>query len=421
MIQRTQFKQKGIASILVTVVILVAATIMVTFANRSIIFDIRSSANEARQKEAFSIAESGLNFAFEKLEQNFRTSYDGSSSANAATSLATILANSQVSTKTKVDGSNASSTEAGFTVTITDSGVSFGGIPIYTVVATGTTADGTGTAIAHRQVTMVNAFSGSTPDVPVIVAGAVGTSGNFNIVANPNGGDVPGAPVSIWTNDTITASSSSATCHTQFYTGGQCSNPSGNAENITRGTNPSTAITAYSSAYPDLLPNSSSFPSDLFNFMFGLPKTNWEAKKIEVENKNQTATSCTSVTTAGTAAGATYPIWWVTGDCALNGGTIGSEDDPVILIIDDGEFSAQGNTKVYGVVYLFNNPSTSGTPSAQLGGTMEIEGAFVSDVGGNAMQGSYSVVYNPTLMGKYSSSGSSYSFSVIPNTWRDFQ
>jgi len=105
----------------------------------------------------------------------------------------------------------------------------------------------------------------------------------------------------------------------------------------------------------------------------------------------------------------------------LNGGTIGSLDKPVILVVDDAEFSAQGNTKVFGVVYLFNNPSTGGTPSAQLGGTMEIEGAFVSDVGGNAMQGSYSVVYNPTLMSQFSSNGSSYSFSAIPNTWRDFQ
>lgn len=413
--------QKGIASILVTVVILVAATIMVTFANRSIIFDIRSSANEARQKEAFAIAEAGLNFAFEKLEQNFTTTYDGSSSANASASLATILTNSQVGSKTKVDGSGASGTEAGFTVSITDSGASYGGVPIYTVVSTGTTADGTGTAIAHRQVTMVNAFSGSTPDVPVIVAGAVGTSGNFNIVANPNGGDVPGAPVSIWTNDTITASSSSATCHAQFYTGGQCSNPSGNAENITRGTNPATAITAYNNSYPDLLPNSSNFPSDLFNFLFGVPKANWEAKKIEAEKKNQTATSCSSVTTAGTSAGNTFPLWWISGNCSLNGGTIGSIDKPVVLVVDDAEFSAQGNTKVFGVVYLFNNPTTGGTPSAQLGGTMEIEGSFVSDVGGNAMQGSYSVVYNPTLMSNLSSNGSSYSFSVIPNTWRDFQ
>lgn len=414
-------QQDGIASILVTVVILIAATIMVTFANRSIIFDIRSSANEARQKEAFAIAEAGLNFAFEKLEQNFNTTYDGSSAASASASLATILTNSQIDTKTKVDGSSAGSTEAGFTVTITNSGISYGGVPVYTVVATGITADGTGTSSVHRQVTMVSAFSGSTPDVPVIVAGAVGTSGNFNIVANPNGGDVPGAPVSIWTNDTITASSSSATCHAQFYTGGQCSNPSGNAENITRGTNPATAITAYNNSYPDLLPNSSNFPSDLFNFLFGVPKANWEAKKIEAQKKNQTTTSCGPISTAGTSAGNTFPIWWVSGNCSLNGGTIGSLDKPVILVVDDAEFSAQGNTKVFGVVYLFNNPSTGGTPSAQLGGTMEIEGAFVSDVGGNAMQGSYSVVYNPTLMSQFSSNGSSYSFSAIPNTWRDFQ
>lgn len=404
----------------VTIVVLLVATLMVTFANRSVIFDIRSSANEARHKEAFAIAEAGLNYASEQFAANFKSTYNGSTAANITTSLATIVANSQVATATKIDGTAASTGEAGFTAAIVNSGLSFNGVPIYTVTATGTSADGTGSATVQRQFSMVNVFNGTVPDVPVIVGGAVGTGGNFNIVANPNGGNTPGAPVSIWSNGDITATSSSATCHGQFYTGGQCSNPSGNAENISRGTNPATALTTYNSTYPDLLPNDANFPADLFNFMFGVQRANWETLKAQAAAKNQVSNSCAAVVAAGVNAGVNFPVWWVTGQCALNGGTLGTIANPVILIIDDNEFRAQGNTQVNGIVYLFNNPSNVATPSAQLGGTMEIAGSFVSDVGGAAMSGSYSVKYEPTLVNSFTQNGNSYSFSNVPFSWRDF-
>lgn len=409
--------QGGAATLVVTIVVLLVSTIMVTFANRSIIFDVRSSGNEARYKEAFSIAEAGLDYASQRFSANFRSTY---SNSNAAATLTSILANSQVATATKIDGSLAGPGEAGFTVSIVPSGLSFNGVPIYTATATGMSADGTGTASIRQQFSMVNVLSGTVPDVPVIVGGAVGTGGNFNVVANPNGGNSPGVPISVWSNGSITAGSSSATCHVQFYSGGQCSNPSGNSENITRGTNPATAITSYNSTYPDLLPNDSNFPSDLFKFLFGVNREDWSVIKAQAQNYGQVGTSCADLIAAGVNAGVNYPVWWVAGDCDFNGGTIGSLSKPAIVVVDDHQLRAVGNTQVNGIVYLFDNPDTVGSPSSQLGGTMEIVGSFISDTGGSAMAGSYSVKYDPSIVGAFTENGSSYNFSRVPFSWRDF-
>lgn len=52
--------QQGVATIVVTVVLLVVMTLMVLFASRVGVFDVRMAANEARYKEAFAMAEAGL-------------------------------------------------------------------------------------------------------------------------------------------------------------------------------------------------------------------------------------------------------------------------------------------------------------------------------------------------------------------------
>ena len=51
---------------------------------------------------------------------------------------------------------------------------------------------------------------------------------------------------------------------------------------------------------------------------------------------------------------------------------------------------------------------------------MEIRGSYVSDVGGAAMSGSYSVVYDPNLVNSFQTNGSSFNFAYIPASWRDF-
>jgi type IV pilus assembly PilX-like protein len=411
-------KQQGMATIVVTVVLLVVMTLMVIFAAKVGIFDQRMSANETRYKEAFAIADGGLDYSTQRFASEFKRLYDGTSSTTATTTLATIVTNATIASNTASDGTSPGANEAYFTVDVSNAGASFGGIPVYEFIATGIGSDGTGTATVQRQVTMANVFGGTVPNVPVIVGGAVGAGGNFNIVGNPNAAG-EAVPVSVWASGDIEGTNSAATCHMEFYDGNnaQCSNPSGNDENISRGP---FNISSHDASYPDLLPNDPNFPSDLFQFMFGVPQSEWPSKQAEAAAYGQAVTSCADLITAGTAAGDEYPLWWVSGDCQINGGTLGAISSPIILVIDDGELDVAGNAVINGIVYLFDNPDNVATPSADLHGTTEIVGSFVSDVGGADMSGSYSVVYNPNLIDSFTANGSNYAFAYIPASWRDF-
>lgn len=411
--------QQGMATLVIAIVVLVITTLMVFFAAKVGIFDQRMAANEVRYKEAFATAEAGLDMAVQRFTDQFETNFSG------AASWATIISNAQIANGTETDGTAAEAGEPSFGVTITDTGALIGGVTVFRFSATGLSADGSGTATVSREVTMSKILGGDPTDIPIIVDGSVGTGGDFNVVGNPNGGG-NGIPVSIWTGGPsptgdVTMTGSSATCHIQYFDGNnpQCSNPSGNTELLSDGDG--STVTGYNSTFPDVLPNDPNFPADLFRFMFGVARADWETVYTMALEKDQVVADCSSLSAT---SGQTFRLWWVTGNCNMGSNqVIGSIADPVILVIDDHELDMGGaGARIYGITYLFDNPTSVATPSADFHGSPAIYGAFVSDAGGNAMQGSYSVVYDPTLMGNLTSTddSSNYNIAYIPGSWRDF-
>lgn len=417
----TRHRQTGIATLTVTVIILLITTLMVFFATRVGIMDQRMGGNEARYKEVFATAEAGLDLATQRFANQFQNSFTGSGS------WAGIVNNSLIASGTETDGTTAESGDPSFGVTINNTGASLGGMTVFEFVSTGLGADGTGTATARRQVTMKKILGGSSPDVPVIVSGSVGTGGDFNIVANPNGGG-NGVPVSIWTGITganVEMGGSSATCHLEFFDGNnpQCSNPSGNTELISEGDG--TTLTSYNTAYPDVLPNDPGFPDDLFQFLFGVERADWATVKAMAASYNHVVEDCSDL---DNTAGQTMRLWWITGNCTM-GPTqeIGSHDDPVILVMDDHLLEMKGSGgRIYGIVYIFNNPDDpyddSTSPGTDFSGSSVIYGSLISEAGGEDMDGSYSIVYDPQLISNVTSDNDSANFTIayIPGSWRDF-
>jgi|GEM_PF-1374877 len=416
--------QQGMATLVVVIVVLVITTLMVFFATKVGLFDQRMAGNEVRYKEAFATAEAGLDIAVQRFDDQFATNFSGT------TSWATVIANSAIAAGTETDGTTAEPGEPSFGVTITNTGGT-----VYRFSSTGRSADGTGAATVSREVTMKSILGGSAPDVPIIVNGSVGTGGDFNIVANPNGGG-NGVPVSIWTGNTapvgdpptgnVSMSGSSATCNIQYFDGNnpQCSNPSGNTELISDGDG--STLSAPINTFPDVLPNDPNFPDDLFQFLFGVTRANWQTVYDLANSKHQVAADCS---TLSTTSGQKFRLWWITGDCNMGSNqVIGSITDPVILVIDDHQLDmGGGGARVNGVVFLFDNPSgdVATKPSADFHGSPAIYGAMISDVGGTAMNGSYSIVYDPTIMSSLTpggavDDGSNYAIAFIPGSWRDF-
>ena len=391
---KTQSEQ-GMATLIVSIVVLIITTLMVLMAAKVGIFDFRMAANDVRYKEAFATAEAGLDFAVQKFEDQFRNNFTG---------WTTIINSSQVANGTKADGTAAGAGVPSFGVTVTNTGALIGGVSVFHFQSTGLSADGTGTATVNREITMKKILGGSSPEVSVMAAGSIGTGGNFNIVANPNGGG-NGIPVSIWTNSDVTMQGSSATCQIQDFTGNnpQCGSTLSSAGNIGS----------------DVLPNDSHFPTDIFRYMFGVARNDWETIYSMANSSHQVVSDCSGL---NTTSGQKFRLWWITGNCDISGKVVGSLNDPVILVIDDHQLVDKANGILYGIPYVFDKPGNAVTPSADFGGSPIINGALVSDIGGSAMQGSYSVVYNSTLLGNLTSDNNSANFSIgyIPGSWRDF-
>jgi len=403
-------KQQGMATLIVSIVVLIITTLMVFFAAKVGIFDLRMAANEARYKEAFAAAEAGLDFAIQKFEDQFTNNFTG------PTSWETIRSNSGVANGTETDGTAAEAGEPSFGVTVT----LIGGVSVFRFQSTGLSADGTGTATVQREVTMRQVLGGSSPQVTIMMKGSVGTGGNFNIVANPNGaGD--GIPVSIWTGGSsphgdVTMTGSSATCQAEGFTG---NNAQCGAELLSDGDG--TIVSSYNPTFPDVLPNDPHFPDDVFRYMFGVARDDWETIYTMANSEHQVVADCTGLN--GTS-GQKFRLWWITGDCNMGSNQIiGSQNDPVILVIDDHLLNMGGaGARIHGIPFLFDNPGNAATPSADFQGSTAIYGALVSDVGGSAMNGSYAVVYDSILLGNLTSPNESnnYAIGYIPGSWRDF-
>ena len=405
--------QTGATTLIITVLILLIISLMVFFATRVGIMDQRMAGNEARYKEAFATAEAGLELAIERFVNQFQSGYTGSESWT------NIITNSTIASGTETDGTSAESGEPSFGVTINDTGASLSGIPVYEFVSTAVGADGTGTATIRRQVVMKKILGGSAFFVPIIYQGPVQTRSNLSIVANPNGGG-SGVPISIWTGKTganIEMTSSSASCQREYYVGNnpQCST----GELLSQGDG--TILTSYNSTFPDVIPNDSNFPADLFRFVFGVEQKDWETVKAMAATYNHVVSDCSGL---GDTSGQTFRLWWVTGDCNMGSSQIiGSMTDPVILVIDDHGLSMTGGAaRIHGITYLFNNPSNAAIPGADLTGNAALYGAIVADMGGTFNQhGSFSIVYDSSLVDNLIDNDSAnFTFAYIPGSWRDF-
>ena len=411
---RSQF---GMATLTVTVLVLITITLMVIFAARVGIFDLRMSANEYRYKEAFAAAEGGLEYAVQQFAENVTNSggnyiYDPNDDGvdDFPSTPPLVLLNGS-----NLTGGTATAAET--TVTVEVNKVVSGTLTAYRFSSTGQSIDRNGRATISEDVVFRHITGGKSPDVPVISDGSMNVTGNMHVVPNPNASCPAGSAssacaVSVWTHDEVETGSSISTCQIQGFSDGQCPNPSLDPlhTQITNAADQGEDIIQSDNYTSDTPPGY--FPPDLFDFLFGVSENNYLSIK---DNASTQATSCAGLD--NTAKG----IVWVTGDCSINGGTIGSQANPVILVIQDGELSLSGGALIYGIIFVFDSPET-GTPSLSTSGNVEIRGSLISDVDISGGTGTVAVVWDPNVFGNIlNNSDESYrEVATIPGSWHDF-
>ena len=388
--------QQGVSTLVVAIILLVAATFLTFFAAKIGIQEQRMSGNDYRQKKTFALAEAGLDRAKAFLaadRSNFqnwdwhtcagRTELpcrDGTPNGyNGDWSWINVYQQSNVnpSPGNALNGLTwpASTEDGPFILTKSTPAAITANTSFQPVLlmAQARSDDQTGRAIVRQAVTR---FLIAQPGpVPPLMAPSVGLGGNFTVVGNPNHNLNPtldvtlancdsltgsGQMISMWTNQAVTLAGSQQTCELGSFRDGM--NPA--SSNRCIGSNIPDPVTGnlpvwnqcicqpnaaekspYSSAIvgtnDDIVQNDAHFPGDMFLYVFGRTK---QAVKDKAAADGHLLPDCSSLNASSTG------LYWVTGSCDVAQNTvIGSRAAPVILVYETSAIF-RGGSEFWGMV-----------------------------------------------------------------------
>lgn len=441
-------RQRGMVTLLVAALSLALVSAMAVYTANVSMTDIRISANEARRGEAMAAAEAGLAQAFDyhkrrPVSVNTPTPAVGTSVAeywgNQATDLLTTP--TTLSNGSTVNWERMLRCTSGLVVPPAgddDAGAICNGAGTYYVIRTqGLSADGSSSAEVQLQVAYGSYLGGPPPDTPVVAAGSVGTGGNFNVVANPNGGG-DGVPVSLWTSGTVTPSGSSATCQAQYFSGTACS-----GSLLSSGTTELDIVDDDPLCNPDCLTagHTGNFPNDVFEYLFGTSALNY----ADVRAMATVLADCSSLNEYSVG------LYWIEGGgtCGISANsTVGAAADdaatddaegPIILVLDQTSLQMNGGASINGIVFAFDKPTSTPYAAGEaqetqgLGGTLQlngnavVNGALIANYSlGTALNGTFSVNYDSAVLAQFAGAGSGGGgvgtgpLTKIVGSWRDF-
>ena len=462
--------QRGVATLVVAMVLLIAATFLTFFAARIGIQEQRMAGNDARQKEAFETAEALMDRAKTFLDVN-SVAFD-----STWTSLMTVCSGTDLpcgnGTEAVFDGTwrsvrvsmlpasglgeSGSQALAGLSgeayyVTRDPAAVTGGSQPVV-LVARGESDDGTGSAVVRQALRRV--FTVQPGPIPPLTAPAVGLSGSFHLVGNPNAAltpedlvditpdtcDVPPANplfLSIWTeqdfNTLVNGTGSWDICQKQLFTtnaavfeesltlgdpssnntdcflgnttsGCGCQSLEDPTLNICRSQNFSNSSDPNKLMACGIKDNDANFPTDMFAWLFGASPADVKA------SADQVLSNCGTLTTASTG------LIWVTGDCSPPG-DVGSRFAPAVLVVE-GELTFGANTQFWGLAVA------NESPKVKLNGGFTIHGAMVVVDEVNPAtnfqgSGTYNAIYDPCVFAAIFNNDDFVEYAPVEGSWSD--
>lgn len=480
--QRTE---RGAAVLPITLILLLLITIITIFAARVGILETRTAANKVRYDQAFSAAQFGVQQGLMFVQANADLVNDNGT--NGWLNSASAIKWTSCGTNTALPCGDGTTNKYGSTwlyanipssltqAPATDS--SEGAAPAYTLyaltpcrdndangtcdspsrpydlppitlLAQGVSPDTTARVIVKEAMFFFKFGPGSgAAPVPLMAPGTIGTSGNFSVVTNPNGGGT-GVPLSAWSNSDITVSSSAATCQLGTpiingeggtgFLGTDSTYEYQTDDNNTTDTSDDSTVTMCrqcvcktSSPGPsdlvltgngvtenyDILdvdgnvgvnPDSTFFPTDMFEYVFGVPTSQYATIKAQ-------ATVLADCSTLGTSSRGLY---WITGDCQP-AGDIGSYKHPVLLVVE-GTSRINSNNYMFGMLFAFStNPAT--TLTVNLNGTPTIYGAILSNANVSLSNGNYKLRFDTKVLANIQKDTGSAGVGRVVGSWVDYQ
>ncbi|MDH5357842.1 MAG: PilX N-terminal domain-containing pilus assembly protein [Gammaproteobacteria bacterium] len=413
--------QRGAAVLLVSVVLLIAVTLLVMFAVRVGLLDQRMSGNEYRHKEAFANAEAGLEQAASYLRANpvlhAGDVADGWASCTGSTAIfpcnltgaelvyATVVAGTSITPNLPMAGNTPNS--SAYLVKTASTTIAVG---------EGASDDGTGSAVA--QVSFAKTSLLTPGQIPPLMMPSGDLNGSFTIVPNPNGGG-PGVPISAWVKSIGTSTGSWQTCnHGEFQDTGVCMDTKDDTVSWSTCTciEPKSTST---SVGDDIVVDSTDFPFSPFAFIFGKDLSTAaevDALKAEIkaraDDKGKVLADCTTLDTIDLANDVEMPLIWVEGACDIGPGVvIGDRTTPIILVVE-GDIKVNANGEIWGIMV--------GLADYTMNGGAVVHGSAVSEIESKLTNGAYAQVYDESVFARLQDDTLTTDISKVQYSWRDF-
>lgn len=453
-------RQRGVSTLVVAIVLLIAATFLTFFATKVGIQEQRMAGNDARQKGAFEAAEALMDRAKTFLEANapdfggWGWAVCASAAMPCGNGTDTVFDGTwswvQVRNLTTSDGTGDSGnatlgTLSGEAYFLTRNPTATGGSnePVV-LVGEGFSDDDTGRAVVRQAQKRV--FTVQPGPIPPLTAPAVGLSGSFHLVGNPNHllskeelmqittancnnhNTGSGQLLSIWTkqpfNTLVNGTASWDICQAQFFKANTDALLSSYTDcflgNTTSGCgcqssqDPTLSVCGSqafgNSTDPNKLTacgikdNDPDFPVNLFAWIFGAAPADVKA------TADQVLANCSTLSTASTG------LIWVSGNCSPPG-DVGSRLNPVVLVVD-GELTFGANSQVWGLAVA------NESPKVKLNGGFTIHGAMVVVDEVNPpttfqASGTYNAIYDPCVFAAIFNNDDFVEYAPVEGSWSD--
>jgi hypothetical protein len=418
-------QQRGAAALGVSFLLLFVLTLVVGFASRNLIFEQRSSANQARSTQAFEAAEAGLQWAQAMLNSGTPIAADCEASAAPGDAafrerfLAYDAASQRFAPRTWDDAGTPVPLQAacvlderGWSCSCPSAGHPTLAAPV---------GQARHPAFALRFVAaprsgMVQVLATGCDDfAPACLPGSPATSsGGASADSQVLLGLLPALatrPIAALTARGDIAAEGALTLVNSVPDSGGLTAQAGGSIALPLAiltTLPETSAAASVAPLDSQLADADG--ERLLTRWLGLDRDRWQG--LPDTRRLDCPADCSADLALAIGPDATHPLVWITGDLRLDDPTAyGSAEHPVLLVVE-GQIHLGSGVQIHGaIVSLGPNWDTSGSSDAQLHGAL----LALGNVSGN---GTPTIVYDAGVLARLQ--GQRGSFTRVPGSWRDF-
>ena len=148
------------------------------------------------------------------------------------------------------------------------------------------------------------------------------------------------------------------------------------------------------------------------SYLFNIPATEWS----QLQQQSDFVLSGCDTLDIGS-----WGVIWVNGDCVVSASTqIGSDSEPIILVIFDGNVEFHSDVVMYGLLFSFKPLNSMKNLDINMQSDSAVFGAIVTNYQLGSTSELTRVVYQADVMNQLQNNTRLQRVARVPGSWHDF-